>query len=154
MVRVSLDANVLVYAIHTSDRRNERAIDIVTRAAHGDCTQTMQSLAECFNVLVRKRGMDALQAREEIWKFRRSFDYAAVRPFDFDEAMRVVIEHRISFWDAMLWATARRAGCSVLLSEDMQDGRQLEGVRFVNPFDPENDALVDRIFEKGEDDGP
>ena len=49
----------------------------------------------------------------------------------------------LSFWDAMLWATARRAGCSVLLSEDFQDGRRLDGVLFVDPFAPENQRLVD-----------
>jgi predicted nucleic acid-binding protein len=149
-MRVSLDANVLVYAVHVDDRRNPRAVDIVTRAARGDCTQTMQSFAVCFNVLVRKRGFDAWRARDEIMKFRRSFDYVAASPANFDDAMRMVGEHRISFWDAMLCATARRAGCQVILSEDMQDGRQLDGVRLVNPFDHENDEAVDRIFAPGE----
>ncbi len=48
--------------------------------------------------------------------------------------MDAVGEHRLSFWDAMLWATARQGGCSAILSEDMQDGRRLGGVEFVNPF--------------------
>jgi predicted nucleic acid-binding protein len=38
----------------------------------------------------------------------------------------------------MLWATARRAGCRLIVTEDFQDGRELGGVRFVNPF---GDAL-------------
>jgi predicted nucleic acid-binding protein len=150
VVRVSLDANVLVYALHLDDRRNARAVEIVTRAARGDCTQTMQSFAECFNVLIRKREFDVWRARDEIMKFRRSFDYVAARPVDFDDAMRVVGEHKMSFWDAMLWATARRAGCEVILSENMQDGRELEGVRVVNPFDQENDAIVEEVFTSSE----
>jgi predicted nucleic acid-binding protein len=63
---------------------------------------------------------------------------------DLDAAMRAVGEHRLSFWDAMLWATARRAGVRLLITEDLQDGRVLEGVRFVNPFAVHNDALIDR----------
>ncbi len=43
----------------------------------------------------------------------------------------------------MLWATARRAGCRLLLSEDFQDGRDLGGVLFLNPFDPANRRLLD-----------
>ena len=43
----------------------------------------------------------------------------------------------------MLWATARRAGCRLLLSEDFQDGRDLGGVLFANPFDPANRKLLD-----------
>ena len=56
--------------------------------------------------------------------------------------MRVMESHRISFWDAMLWATARRAGCGAILTEDFQDGRLLGGVRFINPFVDENEARV------------
>jgi predicted nucleic acid-binding protein len=42
-----------------------------------------------------------------------------------------------------LWATANRAGCRVLFSEDPQDGRRLEGVLFVDPFASESRKLVD-----------
>jgi predicted nucleic acid-binding protein len=34
----------------------------------------------------------------------------------------------------MLWATAREAGVSLLLSEDFSDGSVLDGVRVVNPL--------------------
>ena len=47
-----------------------------------------------------------------------------------------------SFWDAMLWTTARQAGCRLLLSEDLQDGQTLGGVTCVNPFAPRNATLV------------
>ena len=50
------------------------------------------------------------------------------------DAMAAVRDHGISFWDALLWATLRRAGCNLLVTEDLQDGRILGGVRFVNPF--------------------
>ena len=50
------------------------------------------------------------------------------------QAIAAVEEHSVSLWDAMLWATARDAGVTVLLSEDFQDGRELGGVRFRNPF--------------------
>jgi hypothetical protein len=43
-----------------------------------------------------------------------------------------VKKHRLAFWDAMLWAAAQRAG--------------VRGVRFVNPFEPANDRLVDEIL--------
>jgi predicted nucleic acid-binding protein len=50
------------------------------------------------------------------------------------DAMDAVAGHGWSFWDAMMWATARRAGCRLLLSEDGDDGRTLGGVTLVNPF--------------------
>ena len=57
--------------------------------------------------------------------------------------MEAVARHRLSFWDAMLWATAKAAGCRLILSEDGADGRDLEGVVQVNPFEPSNDRVVD-----------
>ena len=40
----------------------------------------------------------------------------------------------LSFWDAMILQAASVAGCEVLISEDMQAGRTIAGVRIVNPF--------------------
>ena len=54
--------------------------------------------------------------------------------------------HGLSFWDAMLWATADRVGVRYLLTEDFQDGRVLGGVTFVNPFAAGNEALLAEIL--------
>lgn len=142
-MRVTLDANVLVYSLHVEDRRHARAVEIVGRATAGDCVLTMQALAETFNVLTRKRGFEPRRASEEINRFRRAISYCAVQPADLDAAMDAVADHQLAFWDAMMWATARRTGCGLLLSEDFQDGRELDGVRFVDPFKPENRTIVD-----------
>ena len=65
---------------------------------------------------------------------------------DLADAIRAVRVHRLAFWDAMLWATARRAGVRFLVSEDFQDGQTIEGVRVVNPFGENNVALIERAL--------
>ena len=42
--------------------------------------------------------------------------------------------HRLSFWDAFVLEAARRAGATRLVTEDLQSGRHLGGVRIENPF--------------------
>ena len=42
--------------------------------------------------------------------------------------------NRISYWDALIIHSARQAGCSILLTEDLQPGQTIDGVRMVNPF--------------------
>ncbi len=64
---------------------------------------------------------------------------------DLADAMRAVREHRLAFWDAMLWATARRAGVRPLVSEDLQDGRVLEGV---DPFAAGNATLIEHLLRR------
>lgn len=143
MVRVTLDANILVYALQADDNRHGTARAIVARAIAGDCVQTLQSLGECFHALVRKRRLPPEHARSEIEALRRNLPVEAAAPEDLERAMWAVAQHRLSFWDAMLWATAARAGCRLLLSEDQHDGRDLDGVMFVNPFNPANAKLLD-----------
>jgi len=42
--------------------------------------------------------------------------------------------HSISFWDALIVKCATAAGCTQVLSEDMQHGASIDGVLIVNPF--------------------
>jgi predicted nucleic acid-binding protein len=58
------------------------------------------------------------------------------------EAVRGVRKHRLAYWDAQIWATARLNQVPLILSEDFSDGQVLKGVRFVNPFAPGFDLQV------------
>jgi predicted nucleic acid-binding protein len=40
----------------------------------------------------------------------------------------------LSFWDALIWAAAKENGIPVVYTEDFQHGRDIEGVRIINPF--------------------
>ena len=64
-------------------------------------------------------------------------------PDDLDEAMRAHASHGPQFWDAMLWAPTERTGCRLILTEDFQDGRSLEGALFADPFKAENARRLD-----------
>ncbi|PYQ60739.1 MAG: hypothetical protein DMF53_16455, partial [Acidobacteria bacterium] len=41
---------------------------------------------------------------------------------------------RLSWWDALIVSAARSAECPYLLTEDLQHGQDLDGVRVVSPF--------------------
>ncbi len=141
---MTLDANLLVYAAQGGDRRHETAVAILRRAVFGDCVQTVQSYGECYNALTRKRGFAPPAARGIIIYYRKMLPHSISATADDLEVATVAhAEHGLQFWDAMLWATAKRAGCRMIFSEDFQDGRNLEGVLFVNPFKPENARLVE-----------
>jgi predicted nucleic acid-binding protein len=43
-------------------------------------------------------------------------------------------QHQVSIWDALIVRAAQRSACTVLLTEDLQDGRVFDGVEVVNPF--------------------
>jgi len=53
------------------------------------------------------------------------------------EAGRGVRQHHLSYFDAQIWATARLNGIPTIFTEDFENGRRVEGVRFVNPLLPD-----------------
>ncbi len=143
-MRVTFDSNVLVYAADAdAGDKHARAADLIARAAHGDCVLTLQSLAEFFYVATRKAGLDAAAAAAFVDDWRAVFPVVAAEEAALVQAMAALAGHRLSFWDAMIWATAREARCGLLVSEDLQDRRTLDGVTFLNPFAAENAALID-----------
>jgi predicted nucleic acid-binding protein len=147
-VIVSFDANVLVYSTgQAEDERSARALEVLERGLRTPgAVLLLQSLAEFSNVTIRKSRLPIATVVKVVADWRAALPVHALAEADFDTALEAVARHRLAFWDAMLRATARRAGVRYLLTEDFQDERELGGVTFVNPFDPANDALIDRIL--------
>jgi predicted nucleic acid-binding protein len=57
-----------------------------------------------------------------------------------EEAFRGVYRYQMSYWDALIWATAKLNGIATVLTEDIQSNGAVEGVSFVDPFAPAFDA--------------
>lgn len=147
----TLDTNILVYA-HDSRAgvRHEIAREVVARAAEsGGCLLTVQALAELFHVLTRKRIVDEGVAARLIQTYRDVFPVVAADAESLLDAMDAVRDHHWAFWDAMIWAAARKAGCRYLLSEDGQAGRRLLGVAVLNPFSEPRPAELDALLATG-----
>jgi predicted nucleic acid-binding protein len=134
--RVSLDANILFYtADANAGELQEKAREIVRRAASDyDCFLSLQTLCEFFAATTRKGKLTPDQAAAQLEDWQTLFPVVAATPASLRLAVRAVAQHNLSFWDAMQWAVAKQAGATLLLSEDLQHERELEGVRFRNPF--------------------
>lgn len=134
--RISLDANILFYTIDAdAGERQDKAREIVRRAALSyDGFLTLQTLGEFFAATTRKGKLTAAEAAAHLEDWQTLFPVVAATPGSLRLAVRAVEQHNLSFWDAMLWAVVKQAGATLLLSEDLQHDRELEGVRFRNPF--------------------
>jgi predicted nucleic acid-binding protein len=147
---ISFDTNVLIYATAASaDERGNRARDLLARAMRaGNSVLLLQSLTEFSNVAIRKTkiAVDAVQQIVQAW--------CAVLPIqtadesDLFTTLEAVRVHRLAFWDAMLWASARRAGVRHLLTEDFQDRFALGDLTFINPFIRDNDRLIENLLPR------
>jgi predicted nucleic acid-binding protein len=145
---ISFDTNLLVYATAAiANEKVTRARELMARAMRAANTiLLLQSLAEFSSVAIRKAKIPA----QDIGRILHA--WCAVLPIqpaddsDLFTALEAVRAHRLAFWDAMLWASAERAGVRHMLTEDFQDGFVLGHVTFLNPFIRQNDQLIEKLL--------
>jgi len=135
-----IDTNILVYAYDRSEpEKSALAADLLDYLAlSGEGVLTFQILAEFFVTITRKipRPLSVDLAVERVKNYLHAWRTLMVTNLVFLEAIRGVKEHRMTFWDAQIWATSRLNQIPTILSEDFSHGATIEGVRFANPFDP------------------
>ena len=148
MTRFTFDTNVLVYAAdREAGPRHAVAVDLVARAADRDCVLALQVLGEFANVAFRRLGSGGPSVNRLVLGWMDLFPVFPATGATLRSALEAAHRHRLSFWDAMLWMTAAEAGCRLLLSEDLQDGRTLRGVTIVNPFARANSAAMENLLQ-------
>jgi len=133
--RTFLDTNILIYAddLDGGDKR-EIAREILRDAlTTGGGVVSTQVLQEFFVIATRKLGIDAEIARRKV-ALVAQMDLVLVRLDLILGAIDLHRLHRLSFWDALVVKSAAAAGCTRLLTEDLQSGQVIDGVRITNPF--------------------
>lgn len=131
------DTNVLVYLFDAdAPAKRERAREILASdGVEGRLVISTQVLQELFVTVTRKLAVplppaEALAALDSLEELPvTAVDRPLVRA-----AAELSIRHRISLWDALIVEAARAGGCEVLLTEDLQDGWEVAGLRVENPF--------------------
>lgn len=143
--RFALDTNVLVYLFDGTDReRQARARLVVDQAVNGGrCVLSLQSVGELHTALRRRRLVPQAALSQTVRDIVSLFPLLGIEPDDTDKALELAATGRVSYWDGLLRATVARAGCTALLSEDMQDGATIAGVTVHNPF--AGDTLPDAV---------
>jgi predicted nucleic acid-binding protein len=133
-----VDSNVLVYAYDDGEPVKQRAAIALLERLQAEQTGALsaQVLGEVFVTITRKIGRPLTlgDAERQVVLLERSWSVLDVTSLAVIEAVRAVSQHQISYWDGLIWATAKLNGVGTVLSEDFSDGSLIEGVRFLNPF--------------------
>ncbi len=134
-MRSFFDTNVIVYADAADEpAKQQRAIQLIkTHRAAATAVLSTQVLQEYVNVALRKLRLPVPLIRERLGLYGR-FDLVPATPEVMEGALALHVLHGTSFYDALILQAAIASGCSVLFSEDLQDGEVIGGVKIVNPF--------------------
>lgn len=143
-MRAALDTNILAYAEGINgDARKKSAQSLIEKLPE-DAMIPVQVLGELFQVLVRKAGRTPAAARSAVLAWSDAFPLVDTTASALLAATELAAR-QFSLWDAVILAVSAEANCRVLLSEDMRDGFDWQGVTIVNPFAPSRHPLLDAL---------
>jgi predicted nucleic acid-binding protein len=133
-----LDTNILVYSFDPVEpRKASVAEDLVTRGVtSGLGIISYQVVQEFMSVSLRRFGAAMTVIELELYFFKILMPMMRIPSSTelFLEALRLHTTNRIAWYDSLIVAAAIRAGCEILYSEDMQDGRRFGDLVIENPF--------------------
>jgi predicted nucleic acid-binding protein len=131
-----VDTNVLLYAVSRDAGEQDKAKRANDVLAARDVALSVEVLQEFYVQATRATRPDPLthaQAAALVESFLR-FTVADVTTDVMLAALATRDRFQLSYWDAAILEAARSLGCDVVLSEDLGDGQDYDGVRVTNPF--------------------
>ncbi|QYU69468.1 PIN domain-containing protein [Leptolyngbya sp. 15MV] len=151
MSRVALDSNILVYlaglARVEEDRAKTTRVRQVIRTLEStvEIIAPVQTLGELY-VVLRRNKVPPAKARNEVGDLAEAFGTAPSVSSTLLAALDLAADHRLQFWDSLILTAAQEANCTLLLSEDMQDGFAVGGLTVVNPLASEPHPMLARLL--------
>jgi predicted nucleic acid-binding protein len=146
MTRVALDSNILIYAeIEPDSDRGKVSANLVLRAAR-DGVIPVQVLGEYLRFIQRRMPAAFSQAIRQTALLQDVFITPPTTLAVINAASVLAHTHGLQFWDCVTCTASADAGAKALLTEGMQDGRTLNGLRVLNPFLSANAETIESLL--------
>lgn len=135
--RQFVDTNVLVYAhdVTAGDKHIHAKRLVADLWTDGIGCLSVQVLQEFYVTVTHKvqRPLDLIVARQLVEDLGQWLVHSPTVA-DIVEAIQLHQSAKLSFWDAMVLTSAQKLNCTVLWSEDFNEGQIIGGVSVKNPF--------------------
>jgi predicted nucleic acid-binding protein len=136
---IGLDTNILAYLAGVERNDTDKgkiaaSRDLMARlAGRVSFIVTTQALGE-LSVVLTRAGASRAEAQAVIQMFGDELTRIGTTPEIFDSALALSVAHNLQIWDSLIVTASASAGCTLLLSEDMQHGFRAGTIMIVNPF--------------------
>lgn len=128
-----VDTNVFVYGLDNEYPEKRTQAHELTRRYRGRIVVSTQVLVELHNACTQKLKLGRKGAAEAVATVARNRVVNADRDLVL-AATRLADSAQLRIFDAMILVAAKRAGCRTVLSEDLSEGQDYDGVLVENPF--------------------
>ena len=131
------DTNILVYAYdnHFPDKQQRAREVIISAVKNGNGVLSTQVLGEFFTVVTRKIKIPlSVRNARDIIKYMGRMTVQEIDVLIVERALDTLEQYKISYWDSLIVASAEKAQCKCILSEDFNAGQKYHGIEITNPF--------------------
>jgi predicted nucleic acid-binding protein len=131
--RIFIDTNLWIYS-YSNDEKGNKCKELLDKYFENVNIST-QVLGEIFSVLTKKNIKTKKETKKIISDLSTGFSVADVMTATVSKAIDISMKYAFSYWDSLIIASALESNCSILYTEDMQDGQVIDNkLRIVNPF--------------------
>ena len=131
--RVFLDTNALVYFISDEKKKKVRAREIIFSSE--EVYVSSQIISEFISVCFSKKLLSADEIISIVNKLIEALNFVAVEESTIKKALQIKHNLGFSFWDCLVISSALENNCSILYTEDLQEGQTIENaLTIINPF--------------------
>lgn len=128
--------------IETDDPRHFLALKLIEQLAVAQVVVPLSVFGEFLNACRKRKLLPSEEAQNCCRLWTDVYDCPSATFPDYFGAARAAARYNFQYFDALILIVSRRAGATILLSEDMHDGLVIDGLQIVNPFVAKNDALI------------
>jgi predicted nucleic acid-binding protein len=132
--RIFLDTNILVY-LYSADENDKRDIAYKT-INYNDCIISTQILNEASNVWYKKYKLNKTQITKYLDEIELVCEQVLlIQRKTINKALSIKDRYNYSYYDSLMLASALEANCSIIFTEDLQNGQLVEDtLKITNPF--------------------
>jgi predicted nucleic acid-binding protein len=92
-------------------------------------------ISEFVAVTLKKQILVPTKVVEYAKQFMQVFHITAMTTATITSALDMMTKYRLAYWDSLILAAALESSCTLLYSEDLQDGQRIEDhLTIINPF--------------------
>lgn len=138
VAKIFFDTNILVYTLDKKDQGKHdisRSIVKVISTEHSPVIST-QVLHEFYNASTSKLKLEKIVVKNIVHSYQ-NMEIVTIDPQIIEQAIDISIIFQLSFWDSLIVAAAEQAKCEYLISEDLNNGQNIRGIKIINPFKSE-----------------
>ncbi len=130
MTQPFIDSNVVLYLLSSDSAKADRAEQVLEAGGY----ISVQVLNEVTSVCLRKLKMPWQEVEQVLQAVKAACVVLPLTVETHAKAIEISKRYQLSFYDAHIVASALASGASILLSEDMQSGLQIDSLQILNPF--------------------